>query len=205
MEEKQYFNLMQFFEGYVRNYRRFNLSTVHNRSMFTQREINHFANLGEMLGFDAFIEDSKFDSAKGRSRPMDLAWWKLDIDKSDEEYNHLALHLERENIGAKDLETVEKLFSETHEYYVPHNVIGIQRISSLERMSRLNEEVVNRNVIQQSAALMIYWYYDRDIEANLVFGEYFGPAGERESREAQCTADDFGYWSMNRVKVETVG
>ena len=37
--EKQYFNLMQFFEGYVKNYRRMNLSYQHNHSMFTKREI----------------------------------------------------------------------------------------------------------------------------------------------------------------------
>jgi hypothetical protein len=72
--KKQRFDLMQFFEGYVRNYRRLNLSHVHNRSMFTQREVDYFANLGEMLGYDAFIEDAKFDKIKGRSRPMDLAW-----------------------------------------------------------------------------------------------------------------------------------
>lgn len=53
---------MQFFEGYVGNYRRMNLSQLHNRSMFTKRAIDYFANLGEMLGFDAFVEDSKFDN-----------------------------------------------------------------------------------------------------------------------------------------------
>lgn len=54
---------MNFFEGYVWNYRRMNLSKLHNRSMFTRREIDYFANLGEMLGFDSFIEDSKFDKS----------------------------------------------------------------------------------------------------------------------------------------------
>ncbi|MFV8830542.1 hypothetical protein [Alkalihalobacterium sp. APHAB7] len=76
--KKQYLDLMQFFEGYVRNYRRMNLSVAHNHLMFTKREIDYFANFGEMLGFDAFIEDSKFDKALGRSRPMDLSWWKWD-------------------------------------------------------------------------------------------------------------------------------
>nr|WP_259548299.1 hypothetical protein [Heyndrickxia oleronia] len=94
--EKQYFNLVQFFEGYVRNYRRMNLSYLHNVSMFTKREIDFFARLGEMLGFDAFIEDSKFDKLKGRSRPMDLSWWKWDARFEDEQFLYLALHLERE-------------------------------------------------------------------------------------------------------------
>ncbi|WP_229596618.1 hypothetical protein [Rossellomorea vietnamensis] len=81
-----HFNLMQFFEGYVRNYRRLHLSSGHNISMFTKREIDYFANLGEMLGFDVFIEDGKVDKVKGRSRPMDLAWWKWDKRISDDTY-----------------------------------------------------------------------------------------------------------------------
>lgn len=56
---KEQFNLMTFFEGYVRNYRKLNLYQIHNGSMFTRREIEYFANLGEMLGYYAFVEDTK--------------------------------------------------------------------------------------------------------------------------------------------------
>ena len=86
-----------------------NLSNLHNRSMFTKREIEYFANLGEMLGFDAYVEDSKFDKLKGRSRPMDLSWWKWDARFDDEVYQPPALHLERENVWNKDVDTIEKL------------------------------------------------------------------------------------------------
>lgn len=108
---KPHLNLMHFFEGFVKNYRKLNLNTQHNRSMFTQKEINYFADLGEMLGFESFIEDSKFDKSKNRSRPMDLAWWKWDKREGAENYHYLALHLERESLPMKDEETVEKLFS----------------------------------------------------------------------------------------------
>ncbi|WP_231554740.1 hypothetical protein [Planococcus sp. PAMC 21323] len=146
--EKQSLNLMQFFEGYVRNYRRMNLSEQHNLSMFTQREINHFAELGEMLGFDAFVEDGKKDKLKGFSRPMDLSWWKWDARKSREEYQYLALHLERENLLSKDVETIEKLFAETEEGFVPHNVIGIQFVESVERIHILNELVKKKTALK---------------------------------------------------------
>jgi hypothetical protein len=94
--EKQYFNLMLFFEVYVRNYRRHNLSHLHNRSMFTKREIDYFVNLGEMLGYHVFVEDYKFDKIMGRSRPMDLSWWK-----SDE-------RIDKENFAFRKGEPVEK-------------------------------------------------------------------------------------------------
>ncbi|AIY04065.1 hypothetical protein Plano_0100 [Planococcus sp. PAMC 21323] len=116
--------------------------------MFTQREINHFAELGEMLGFDAFVEDGKKDKLKGFSRPMDLSWWKWDARKSREEYQYLALHLERENLLSKDVETIEKLFAETEEGFVPHNVIGIQFVESVERIHILNELVKKKTALK---------------------------------------------------------
>ncbi len=192
--KKQYFDLMQFFNGYVRNYRRLNLSHLHNRSMFTKREIEYFANLGELLGFDAFVEDSKFDKIKGRSRPMDLSWWKWDARKDDENFLYLALHLERESVWNKDIETIEKLFSQTEEGFVPHNVIGIQYLESAERIVMLNDLIVQKNRIQNSNILMVYRFNDTLHDLQGVHAYYFTPSGLSESRRAICKPDESGYW-----------
>lgn len=194
MVEKKYFDLMQFFDGYVRNYRRMNLSKLHNRSMFTKREIEYFANLGEMLGFDSFIEDSKFDRTMGRSRPMDLSWWKYDGRVDDESFLYLALHLEREFIWNKDIETIEKLFSDTEEGFIPHNAIGIQYIESVDRIEYLNNLIIQKNLVQNSNVLMVYRYYDAIIDLERVYAYSFTPAGLKERRSAICDQDDSGYW-----------
>ena len=194
--EKQYFNLMHFFEGYVRNYRRMNLSRLHNRSMFTKREIDYFANLGEMLGFDSFIEDSKFDKSMGRSRPMDLSWWKWDARIDDESFLYLALHLERESVWKKDVETIEKLFSDTEEGFVPHNVMGIQYLESADRIDYLNGLILQKNAVQLSNCLMVYRYYDADFDLQRVFAYSFTPKGLSEVRRAICNQDESGYWYM---------
>lgn len=194
--KKQYFNLMQFFNGYVRNYRRLNLSSLHNRSMFTKREIDYFANLGEMLGFDAFVEDSKFDKLKGRSRPMDLSWWKWDKREDKENFLYPALHLEREFVWSKDEETIEKLFSDTEEGLVPHNVIGIQYIASMDRIEVLNALLIQKNRSQMSNVLMVYRFYDAELAIERVCAYYFTPAGLYETREAICKEDESGYWYM---------
>lgn len=194
--KKEYLNLMQFFEGYVRNYRRMNLSQIHNRSMFTQREIEFFANLGEMLGYDAFVEDTKHDRLKGRSRPMDLALWKWDQRIDSENYVCLVLHLERENQRNKDIETIEKLFSETEDEFIPHNVIGIQYVESKERIDFLNNLVFEKNVIQKSNVLMVYRYYDKLINLEKVSAFYFSPTNLMEIRNAICKQDELGYFFM---------
>lgn len=193
--EKQSLNLMQFFEGYVRNYRRMNLSVQHNLSMFTQREIHHFANLGEMLGFDAFVEDGKRDKLKGFSRPMDLSWWKWDARESKEDYQYLALHLERENVLSKDVETIEKLFSKTEEGYVPHHVIGIQFVESAERIPILNAMIKQKNSSQKSTVLMIYRYFDLEERLQRVDAYYSSPS-HQECRRAYSLVDDCDYWFM---------
>jgi hypothetical protein len=187
---------MLFFEGYVRNYRRLNLSHIHNRSMFTKREIDYFANLGEMLGYHVFVEDYKFDKIMGRSRPMDLSWWKWDERIDKENFVYLALHLERENQWNKDVDTIEKLFAQTDEGYVPHNVIGIQYIESEKRIKFLNELVIEKNANQNSNVLMIYRYYDKEVDLERICAYYFTPDGLNEVRNAICKTDESGYWFM---------
>lgn len=194
--ERQFFDLLIFFEGYVRNYRRQNLNQQHNRSMFTRREIDYFANLGEMLGFHVYVEDSKPDKSKGRSRPMDLAWWRWDERINKEHYVGLILHLERENLWNKDVETIEKLFSKTDEEYIPHNVIGIQNIESASRIEPLNRLVIRKNREQGSNALMIYRFYDTEVEIERVWAYHFSATGQVEVRKAICRMDDIGYWYM---------
>lgn len=187
---------MQFFEGFVKNYRKLNLNTQHNRSMFTQKEINYFADLGEMLGFDSYIEDSKFDKSKNRSRPMDLAWWKWDKREDPENYHYLALHLERESLPMKDEETVEKLFSETEEAFIPNDVVGILYVDSEERISYLNKLVLHKKKKQQSNALMVYRYFDKSIQLQRVWAYHFSEGGMVEERKAVCKEDEYGYYSM---------
>lgn len=196
MTKKQYLNLMQFFEGYVRNYRRLNLSHIHNRSMFTKREVDYFANLGKMLGFDPFVEDSKFDKLRGRSRPMDLAWWKWDERIDKENYVYLAMHLERENQWNKDEDTIEKLFSEAEEEFIPHNVFGIQFVESSDRIEYLNDLVIKKNRGQKSNVLMVYRYYDSEYDIERVSAFHFTPKGLYEIRNAISKQDEFGYWFM---------
>ena len=195
--ERQRLDMMQFFEGYVRNYRKLSLSNLHNYSMFTKREMDYFSNLGEMLGYFTFLEDSKYDLERKRSRPMDLAWWKWDARKDKEHFLYLALHLERENQWRKDEETVEKLFSKTDENYIPHSVIGIQRVASKERIPILNDMILHRNRIQKSQCLMIYRYMDSGANYEKIEAYVFCPEGTIEQRNAVCIQDVSGYFYMS--------
>lgn len=192
----EYFTLMNIFEGYVRNYRRLNLYQATNKSMFTKREIEYFANLGEMLGLFSFVEDTKPNYDNSRSRPMDLSWWKSDERIDKENFISLVLHLERENLCNRDIDTIDKLFSETKKEYIPLNVIGIQNIENEERIKSLNEIVKKKNKKQKSSVLMVYRFYEDESEYDRVWAYYFNKAEIIEFRKAICKVDDTGYWTM---------
>lgn len=85
---KEQFNLITFFEGYVRNYRKLNFYRTHNGSMYTRREIEYFASMGEILGYHVFVEDCK-PSKLEKSRLMDLSWWKFDAKKDPDNFTGL--------------------------------------------------------------------------------------------------------------------
>lgn len=123
-------NLMNLFDGYVRNYHTFNLTVNHGKHSFTMTEIEYFSRLGSMLGYHPFTEDT----CNGAYRPMDLTWWG-DYDSTDGYWNDFVLHLERENLFNKDVETLEKLFAERE--YVPNNVIGIMNVQNKDRIDHL--------------------------------------------------------------------
>ena len=192
------FGLMNFFEGYVKNYRSFNLHQSDNISKFTRKEIDFFANLGEKLGFFTFIEDSKHDKSIKRSRPMDLSWWKSDERVDKENFVELILHLERESIRKKDTETIDKLFSKTEKEFVPKCVVAIQYVGNKERIDFLNELVTKINREQKSQVLMIYRYEDKYEKVEKVCAYSFNENGllNSELRKAVCFIDQTGYWTM---------
>jgi hypothetical protein len=115
---------------------------------------------------------------------------------SQDEYQYLEMHLERENVWAKDVETIEKLFSQTEEGYTPRLVIGIQNVESSSRIELLNELVRMKNKELRLEALMIYRFYDKEDEFDRVRAYHFLENKIVEERRAICKADHLGYWVM---------
>lgn len=197
MRKIEQVSLMNILEGYVRNYRKLNLFQATNRSMFTRREISYFESVGEYLGFFSFIEDTKPNHDYGRSRPMDLSWWKWDERISSVEFVNLVLHLEKENIYSKDLETIDKLFCNTDSEYIPDYVIGILNVESRERIEFLQKEILKRNQNQNSEVLMIYSYSNVKEEFVRLEAHYLNSCcNQVDTRNMISSIDSTGYWTM---------
>lgn len=189
--------LMNILEGYIRNFRNLNLFQNQNKSMFTKREIDYFSRLGEYLGFFSYVEDTKPNLDYGRSRPMDLAWWKWDERISKTHFIKLVLHLERESLYAKDFETIEKLFCKTQIEYVPENVIGILNIAEKRRINEIQNKIIRKNKVQKSNVLMIYRFYDEENNFDRIEAFHLNRNSElMETRKAISKVDETGYWTM---------
>ncbi|WP_229596619.1 hypothetical protein [Rossellomorea vietnamensis] len=104
--------------------------------------------------------------------------------------------MERESQFHKDVETIEKLFSETEEGYRPTHVIGIQYIESKERIAFLNNLVLEKNSAQQSHVLMIYRFHNGNSGGQQIYAYWFKTDKTIEERRAFCKEDDFVYWFM---------
>lgn len=195
--ERESLSLLNILEGYIRNYRKLNLFQATNNSMYTKREIGYFETVGEYLGFFSFVEDTKPNYDYGRSRPMDLSWWKWDERVSSEYFTNLVLHLERENQYDKDFETIEKLFCKTDKDHTPDYVIGIINVKENERIEELQKEVLKRNKKQKSEVLMIYRCYDDIKEFERIKAYYCSSdLKQKDMREAISAIDNTGYWMM---------
>ncbi|MBI9014651.1 MAG: hypothetical protein JEZ08_20605 [Clostridiales bacterium] len=189
--------LLRIFEGYVRNYRSLNLFKATNSSMFAKREREYFARVGEYLGFFPFIEDANSNHGDERLRPMDLSWWKWDETLDSKHFSNLVLHLEREDLRKKDMETVNKLFCSTDAEHIPDYVIGILNVDNKERISILQSEVKSKNQNQNSETLMIYKYYDDLEDLERIEAHYLsGNLKHNVIIYAISNIDNTGYWMM---------
>jgi len=192
---KYTFGLMNILEGYVRNFRRLNIHQACNNAVFTAREISYFSQLGEYLGLFSFVEDGR-PPKTGRSRPMDLSWWQLNELKDKDNFHKLVLHLERENIFDKTTETIDKLFADCEDVFIPEYLIGIQIVESAEKIDKLNELVKKKNLKQMRQVLMIYRFADKAKQFHRVWAYAFNEKGRMTERKMICFIDDTDYWTM---------
>ena len=127
---------------------------------------------------------------------MDLSWWKSDERISSEEFTDFVLHLERENISDKDIDTIEKLFADTGDFPNPQYVIGLQWLNNSERIDHLNQIIIKKNKQQQSDILMVYRFFDKNMKLERVWAYHFDETGIIEERKIIVTTDNLGFWYM---------
>lgn len=142
-------DLRNIFKGYVKSYQSLNIPDYHGGHTYTMKELDYFQRLGTMLGYDAYTEDA----AGANYRRMDLSWWGEYNPKTDM-YGSLILHLERENVYQKDVETLEKLCGDVHKDWYPVYRIAIINVRDPLRIEELQR--IARKKFRSKRVMLIY-------------------------------------------------
>ena len=155
------FNLMNIFNGFIRNYENFNLNISDEKEGIVKKESKFFIMLGQLLGFEVISEHRKnFLENK-------IVW----IDKDNE--NKSFLTIVREEDLTNDLENIQNLVRYLKDKN-DQNIINIVEISSEKRIEYLNNILLTSSLCIKKEILVIYIIKDilnskNYITANLYF------------------------------------
>lgn len=137
------FNLMNIFNGFIRNYENFNLSINDKTESIIKKENKFFIMIGQLLGFEVI-------SKQGKSFFENKIVW---IDKDNK--NKAFLTVVREEDLTKDLQSIQNLVRYLKEKN-DQNIINIVETSSEKRIEYLNNIILTSSLCIKKEILVIY-------------------------------------------------
>lgn len=137
------FNLMNIFNGFIRNYENFNLNINEEKEEFTKQENKFFIMIGQLLGYEVL-------SKTGNNLFNKKIVW---IDKENEDKS--VVIIVREEDLTEDLKNIQNLISYSKNNYY-NNIINIVETSSENRIEYLNNIILTSNLCIKKEILVIY-------------------------------------------------
>jgi hypothetical protein len=153
--------------GFIKNYSSFNLHITNKITKFTDKEIGFFRDLGEMLGFHVFQEDTR--EIKGKKRKGDLFW--AIYDKKDNAH-YYKLHLERESKRKLAEETITDKLADDIEVGI---AIVFSRLQNVKKLIGLAKKKIEQNSDVEELLLIVCVPVGRTNmhEVLLILGQYY--------------------------------
>lgn len=156
------FNLMNIFNGFIRNYENFNLNINDKKEDFIKKENKFFIMIGQLLGFEVL-------SKKGKGIFENKIVW---IDKDNDDKS--VLFVVREDDLTEDLQNIQNIVTYLKEKN-DNSVINILETSSERRIEYLNNIILTSGLCIKKEILVIYIIKDilnskNYITANLYLG-----------------------------------
>lgn len=137
------FNLMNIFNGFIKNYENLNLNVNDSNEEFIKKENKFFIMIGQFLGYQVLLKKGpKFFN-------KEIVWISSDIE------NKKVLSILREDDLTKDLENIQNLvnYLKDEEETI---VINIVETSSQKRVDYLNNIILTSKLCIKKEVLVIY-------------------------------------------------
>lgn len=146
------FDLLNIFEGLVRNYTKFNLNKNDKKDKIIKTEIKYIQSVGEVLGYSSIVEGIKKDS-NNRNSSIEVFW---------REYNdrfsmpgELILHFSSEQDITKDIFAIQSILTNLNNKDKA-SYIQIIEVSSEARIDYLNSLIEKSKFEEDKDILIVY-------------------------------------------------
>lgn len=187
------FDLMNIFNGFIRNYINFNLNKDSSKFEIIKKEIKYFIMLGQLLGYSVMYKGLNNDEKK-YSNIIEVLW--KDYDFNTIESSKTKLQLFRQMDLTNDLLAIQNLLNSIKENQ-DRSYIQILETSSQTRIDYLNNIINTTNLTIKSDILVIYIIRDILNDKSYYNAYLFNKGKITKEKTAICHVDIIG--SMKSV------
>lgn len=182
------FDLMDIFNGFIKNYINFGLNKENNKFEVIKRENKYFIMLGQLLGYSVISKAIKENQSQ-HSNKLEIEWKNDGFNKLSDNINELQLFRELDLIN--DLLSVQNLLEKIKKD--PNKIyIQILETSSNTRIDYLNNIVNTSHLKIEKDILLIYIIRDILNNTNYYSAYLFEKGKINKSKVGICYYDAIG-------------
>lgn len=189
-------NLMNIFEGLVRNYLKFNLTTKNTKIEILNKELNYISSVGNVLGYSSISTEIN-DESKIITDTIEIEWRNYDDERGIS--NDLFLYFSEEIDLMKDISAITNLVNKINTKIEAQGFIQIIEVSSKERGSYLNKILQEAKRFKEIDVLIIYKVSNIKENTSNYYAYLFEEGNLIKQKNAYSYYDKFGFLKMKFI------
>ncbi|MGL5379985.1 hypothetical protein [Clostridium sp.] len=180
------FDLLNIFEGLIRNYSRLNLKNDDDKNTILKKETDYYVSVGEVLGYSSIV-----NGLNEKNKNVEIFWRDYDDIKGIS--TELVLYMSIEDDLVKDVQAVENLLYKIKAEKNTSSFIQVIQVSSIERINYLNRIVSSFDIVKNKDILLIYKIQNFSESKTNIYAYLFNGNNIVRTREASSYIDILGF------------
>lgn len=189
-------NLMNVFEGLVRNYLKFNLTTESEKFDILKKELDYISSVGEVLGYSSILTGIN-DESKRITNTIEIEWRNYDDERSISK--EVFLYFSEELDLMDDIKAIDSLVNIVNTKIETKNFIQIIEVSSKERISYLNRLLQSCKRFNEVDVLIIYKVSNVKEKSSYYYSYLFEESNLIKEKKAHLYYDKLGFLKMKFI------
>ena len=189
-------DLMNIFEGLVRNYPNFNLTTESKKNDILKKELNYISRVGEILGYSSILTGIN-DENKNITNKIEIEWRNYD-DKTGVS-KEVFLYFSQELDLMQDISAIMSLVNIINNKSETEAFIQILEVPSKERINYLNKILYDCNRFNEVDVLIIYKVSNPKDKSSNYYSYLFEEGKLIKQKNSHLYYDRLGFLKMRFV------